>query len=234
MPGARTLALELTARVSDAARPGATPPPGLSLLGVGQVEVMEALVVLEGRTRRSALSLHPSPTFDPEDNAYEMAERSRHRGVTLRMITPPRSLRFNPLLTSVAVGLRLGPVGVKCILLDGQAAVVAGPDTEEGDTTAWIATSGEPLDLALRLWDASLASSRPALPEGASPPLDARQVQVARGVCLGATDAAIARQLGISERTVAREVATILRVTGAGSRAEAVLNMLGRGRQSRA
>ena len=42
MPGARTLALELMARVSDAARPGATPPPGLSLLGVGQVEVMEA------------------------------------------------------------------------------------------------------------------------------------------------------------------------------------------------
>ena len=57
---------------------------------------------------------------------------------------------------------------------------------------------------------------------------------MARGVCLGSTDAAIARQLGVSERTVAREVATILRVTGAGSRAEAVLNMLGRGRQSRA
>jgi DNA-binding NarL/FixJ family response regulator len=56
---------------------------------------------------------------------------------------------------------------------------------------------------------------------------------VARGVCLGRTDAAIARQLAISERTVARDVAAILEVTRAGSRVEAVLNMLGRGRQSR-
>lgn len=129
--------------------------------------------------------------------------------------------------------LLLGPVLFKCIVIDSQLAVIAGPDTVEGDTTAWLATDGEFLASSLALWKATVAQSRPALPVGAAPPLNRRQLGVARGVCLGRTDAAIARQLAISERTVARDLAAILTVTEAHSRGEAILNMLGRGRQSR-
>lgn len=68
---------------------------------------------------------------------------------------------------------------------------------------------------------------------GESPPLNQRQLAVARSLCLGRTDATTARQLGISQRSVTRDVAALMDVTGATSRAEAVLDMLGRGGSSR-
>jgi len=208
-------------------------PQGLKLLAVGQSHVMGALDRLERTTRRSAWSLLPWVAFDPEDPGYELNPRSRSRGVDLRTITQPRNLRFNPLLTSFCPWARVGPVVMRLIVIDEQAAVVEGPTTVEGDTTAWLATDGEILTRALDVWSTTWAESRPALAPGEPPPLNERQLEVARGVCLGRTDAVIARQLRISERTVARDVAAILEVTQAGSRAEAVLNMLGRGRQSR-
>jgi DNA-binding NarL/FixJ family response regulator len=104
--------------------------------------------------------------------------------------------------------------------------------TRTGEPTAWIATAGPLLSDAVGLWDATWEESTPALPEGTRPPLGERQLAVARGVCLGRTDAGIARQLGISQRTVARDVAAVLEVTRARSRGEAILNMLGRGRHS--
>ncbi|MFC7485770.1 response regulator transcription factor [Knoellia pratensis] len=171
--------------------------------------------------------------FDPEDVSYSLDARSRDRGIDVQTITLPRTLRFNPLLTSLNTNVRIGPVLFKCIVVDGRMAVVAGPDTVDGYTTAWLASSGEFLERALAVWHATFAESRPALPEGAEPPLSPRQLDVARAVCLGKTDAAIARQIGTSERTIARHVAAILEITEANSRAEAVLNMLGRGRQSR-
>lgn len=233
MSEAQRQALALMARMNEVARPERSTQPGLRLLGVGQIEAMRALAALELTTRRSALGLQPWPSFDPEDISYELDARSRARGVDLRMITPPRTLRFHPLLTSLSPQILIGPVLVKCIVIDGKLAVIAGPETVAGDSTAWLADDGEFLTRALDLWEITLQESRPALPPGAEPPLNARQLDVARGVCLGKTDAAIARQLRISERTVARDVATVLEVTDARSRNEAILNMLGRGRQSR-
>ncbi|EAP98185.1 DNA-binding response regulator [Janibacter sp. HTCC2649] len=220
-------------RMNELAHPGRPHPPGLSSFGVGQAEVMERLSTLEPRTRTSVWNIIPTLIFDPEDFSYTLDARSRDRGIDLQTITLPRTLRFHPLLSSLNTNLRLGPVLFNCIIIDSQMAVIAGPDTADGATTAWLATSGEFLASALGMWHATFAESRTALPEGSTPPLTPRQLDVARAVCLGRTDAAIARQLGTSERTIARHVAAILDATGASSRSEAVLNMLGRGRHSR-
>ncbi len=220
-------------RMNEVAHPGRPLPPGLSSFGVGQAEVMERLATLEPRARTSVWNIIPTLIFDPEDFSYSLDARSRERGIDVQTITLPRTLRFHPLLTSLNANLRLGTVLFNCIIVDSQMAVIAGPDTADGATTAWLATSGEFLAGALGMWHATFAESRPALPEGSTPPLTPRQLDVARAVCLGRTDAAIARQLGTSERTIARHVAAILDATGASSRSEAVLNMLGRGRHSR-
>ncbi|MEO7268114.1 MAG: LuxR C-terminal-related transcriptional regulator [Knoellia sp.] len=233
MSEANQLAINLMARMQEVAHPGRQLPPGLSAFGVGQAEVMQRLATLEARTRRSVWNAVPTVIFDPEDVSYDLDSKSRGRGIDVQTITLPRTPRFNPLLTSLNPNVRLGPVLFKCIIVDAQLAVIAGPDTEDGSTTAWIANSGEFLESTLAVWHAAYAQSRPALPEGAEPPLTPRQLEVARAVCLGKTDAAIARQVRTSERTIARHVAAILDVTSASSRAEAVLNMLGRGRQSR-
>lgn len=233
MSEAQHKALALIARMNEIARPGHALPPGLSLLGIGREEVAPAKAELERRTQQSVWSLQPHVRFDPEDEAYELEARSRARGIDLRMITSPRTLRFNPLLTSLSTGVHLGPVVSWMILVDRQFALLEGPTTITGDPTAWIATGGTFLKDALELWDCTWLESTPVLASGARPPLNARQIDVARGVCLGRTDAAIARQLGISERTVARDLAALLHVTSAGSRSEAILNMLGRGQHSR-
>jgi DNA-binding CsgD family transcriptional regulator len=233
MSQAYRLALDLMGRMNEVAHPGGRLPAGLSLFGVGQAEVMQRLTTLESRTRRTVWNTVPTMIFDPEDIANVLDTRSRQRGVDVQTITLPRTLRFHPLLTSLNPNVRIGPVLFKCIVVDAQVAVIAGPDTVDGATTAWLASEGEFLERTLTLWHATHAESRPALPEGAGPPLSPRQLDVARAVCLGKTDAAIARQIGTSERTIARHVAAILELTQASSRAEAVLNMLGRGRASR-
>lgn len=225
--------LDLIATMSDVARLDAPLPRGLTLFGVGQAQVMAGLDALERRTRRSAWNMNPNPSFDPEDAAYELEDRSTARGVDLQMVTTPRTVRLNPLLTSFSPKLLLGPVTTRLIVVDQQVAVLQGPDTTAGETTAWIATSGDLLQAALDVWAAVVAESQPALPDGAAPPLNHRQLAIARAVCLGNTDAAIARAVGVSQRTVERDISVIMTVTQATSRAEAVLNMLGRGRQSR-
>lgn len=233
MSEAQRLALALQGRMSEVAHPGQPLPSGLRQFGIGQQDVMRRLAALEARTRHTVWNTVPTLTFDPEDAAYALADRSRARGVKLTMVVPPRTVRFHPLLTSFAPQVLLGPAVLRSIIVDGELAVIAGPETVDGATTAWLASDGEFLKSALMLWHTIVAESWPALAEGVEPPLNPRQCEVARAVCLGKTDAAIARQLRISERTLARDVAAIMEVTGGGSRAEAVLNMLGRGRQSR-
>lgn len=148
-------------------------------------------------------------------------------------ITSARTIRMHPLLTSLSPRVRVGPCALRLVISDSRLAVMEGPDLVDGRTMAWVAAGGEFLERSLEAWHAALAESEPALPPGTDPPLDARQLEVARLVCLGSTDAAIARQLQISRRTVARDVSAILDVTEARSRSEAILNMLGRGHHSR-
>lgn len=194
---------------------------------------MANLAHLERRTQHEVINMQPRLTFDPEDLAWDLHDRSEARGVTLRLIVPPRTLTFHPLLTSLGPEVFFGPVTLQGILIDQRLAVLPGLTTPDGDPVAWLATGGEFLANARELMAATLAESVAARGPGVERPLNRRQFEVARMICLGRTDAAIARQLGISERTVARDIVVVLGVTGAKSRGEAILNMLGRGRHSR-
>lgn len=227
------LALELQAKLNELAPTARAHPEGIRLLGVGQARLMAALAHLERRTQREVLNMQPRLTFDPEDLAWDLHDRSAARGVTLTLIVPPRTLTFHPLLTSLGPEVLFGPVTMQGILIDQSVAVLPGLTTADGDPLAWLATGGEFLDDARNLINTTIAESVPARAPGVERPLNRRQFEVARMVCLGRTDAAIARQLGISERTVARDIVVVLTVTGAKSRGEAILNMLGRGRHSR-
>lgn len=230
---ATELALELMGRLNALPLTSPAPTEGINLLASGQVEVMQRFAELERRTQSAVYNMQPRLSFDPEDVAHELHDRSAARGVTLTLIVPPRDLQFHPLLTSFTPVVLLGPVHMNCILIDDRIAILPGMSTREGEPTAWIATGGDYLEQARALMKATIAESTPALADGQERPLNRRQLDVARAVCLGKTDSAIARQLGISPRTVARDLTVIFEVTGARSRGEAILNMLGRGRHSR-
>jgi len=115
------------------------------------------------------------------------------------------------------------------MVVDERRLIVGGPDTADGERTAWYTSRADILEAVLDIWHRTLALSTPILPPGTQPPLSRRQVEVARLLAVGEKDVSIARLLKMSARTVERDVSTILHELGAGSRTEAVLVMRGRG-----
>lgn len=206
---------------------------GVALFGVGQEEIMLGLERLEAGCERSVWNANPTCGFDPEDLSLQLNERSRSKGVDFRTVASARAARFHPLLSSIEPEARVGPAVLKFIVVDGRTAVVEGPDTSTGDTTAWLILDRGLLADLTSMWSALWDVSRPLLDDNIAPPLASRQLEVARLMCVGHTDASIARALALSPRSVARDIALIMHVTQSRSRPECVLAMLGRGRYSR-
>lgn len=200
----------------------------LRLLGEGVVAITRGLARLEPKARRSVWNLQPQMLFDPEDPAFDATDRSRERGLDLALVTTAESARRNPLLGSIYSVTRIGPVFTQAILVDDTLAVVSGPRSAAGAATAWTTVHPALVGRVREIWHATVALSQPLLPDGV-PPLDRRQLQVACLLACGETDGSMARRLGVSLRTVERDVRSVLDFLGARSRTEAVLVMRGRG-----
>ncbi|WP_020141591.1 LuxR C-terminal-related transcriptional regulator [Terracoccus sp. 273MFTsu3.1] len=202
--------------------------PGFRRLGVGAEQIERNLATaVEPLTHRSVWSIQPLMNFDPVDGSRTTNARSIERGLTLITITTERTLRLNPLLSSEKPDVRVGPAQFQCIIADEATAIVAGPLSEDGFPTAWLATRSDVVDRVLSLWHETLARSRRAVPEGTSPPFTPRQCLVARRLVVGTKDAAIARELGVSLRTVAADISHLVTQLGAPNRAAATLALRG-------
>ncbi len=202
-------------------------PPGFRMLGAGVDQIAEGLATLEPRTRRTVESVQPTSMFNPHDPTEALDESSRSRGVDLRFVGSERAFAMNPMLVATYPQARVGPTVARFILLDRRAAVVGGPNDPRGFPTAWLATRADLVlrvcDLWLRTWERAV----PVVPPGEEPPFTRRQYQVARRLALGAKDQAIARDLGVSVRTVAADVAALVAALGARNRVEVVLVLRG-------
>lgn len=228
--GLTAAAIELTAMVNDLALKWleGRPTPGFRLLGTGVAEIEHNLAVaVEPMTRRSVWSMQPYISFDPGELMRTTDSRSRRRGLDMRAVTAERTLLHNPLSTSEHPGLHIGPALFQTILVDESTAVVAGPGDEHGYPTAWLATRPDVVTRVAALWHETWARSRPALEPGSKPPFTPRQCVVARRLVVGTKDAAIARELGVSRRTVAADIAHLVHQLGASNRAAAVLALRG-------
>ena len=198
------------------------------LLGEGMAGIAEGMQRLEPVARASVWNMQPTMSFDPEDPAFELNDSSRARGVDLRLVTTVSTSRVHPLLGSMYPVTRIGPVFTRAMIVDERLAVVGGPRSATGSLTAWTSTDPGIVGQLLEIWELCVRLSQPLVTED-TPLLDHRQLQVARLLALGQTDQAMARRLGISVRTVEREVRAVLGFLGARSRTEAVLEMRGRG-----
>jgi len=214
------------ARLDEVAR---ADEPGFEEL-VGIEEIVGALARLEPGAQRSVWNMQTRLGYDPEDPGYELTASSLQRGIQTMLVTTPASQAMNPLLSSLYPWARLGPVFLRAAVVDEERVVVEGRMTADGSPTAWLTERAEVVDAVCDVWVRTLALSRPVLPLGEQPPLTHRQLQVARLIALGEKDQSIARQLDMSARTVERDVRTILVALGVSSRTEAVLTMIGRGR----
>jgi DNA-binding CsgD family transcriptional regulator len=166
--------------------------------------------------------------FDPDDPGPALNEASATRGLETGLITRPATLAGNPLLPSLYPAVRTGPVFLRALVLDEARVLVEGPDTADGEPTAWLTDRMDFVVTVVEIWRRTLTLSEPVLAPGEEPPLSRRQLQVARLLAVGEKDQSIARQLEMSARTVERDVRAILEALGARSRTEAVLTMSGR------
>lgn len=214
----------LNAAVNDLALDhlsGAT-TSGFSLLGAGAQDIDAGLAALEPHARRSVWSILPSTRFNPNDPSHQLDQRSTERGLDMRTVVSPHCLTVNPLMSSIHPEVRVGHVYTTFILVDLTAAVVFGPPGHRGEPTAWRATRSDVLEVVSDIWDRVWSTSTPAVPPGTDPPFTPRQVLVASRLATGTKDAAIARELGVSVRTVVSEVAVIVERLGARGRLDAV------------
>jgi len=196
---------------------------------VGLHQLVAQLQRMEPSAERSAWVMQPHYFYDPEDPGVELAHSALARGVQTLLVTRPATLRTHPLLPSIFPTTRLAPVFLRAMVVDEARLIVEGPDTAEGDRTAWYTTRADILAAVLDIWHRTLSLSSPVLPPGTQPPLSRRQLEVARLLAVGEKDVSIARLLRKSARTVERDVRAVLRELRAGSRTEAVLVMRGRG-----
>jgi hypothetical protein len=179
---------------------------GLTLIGRGGDDIVAGLTRLETRARRTVWNMQPDQRFDPEEPTEALNERSRARGVDLQLITSQRAVDQNPLLTSNFPNVLVGPVYLRTILIDQAGAVLEGPPMPSGEGTAWLVTQSDVVAEVCSIWLETRRHSQAALSGGAPAPLTKRQYAIACRMAAGAKDAAIARELRISTRTVVTEV----------------------------
>ncbi|WP_323096405.1 helix-turn-helix transcriptional regulator [Intrasporangium sp. YIM S08009] len=201
--------------------------PGFRLLGAGLEQIDAGLAALEPTARSSVWTMQPIMSWDPQNGMLEIDDQTRRRGLDFCFVTRERTAEVFPLLSSEMPHVRFGPAPAQFILVDGVTAVLGGPPDDDGYPTAWLTTRAELVTLVRGIWDIARPLSRAGVPAGAEPPFTARQCLIARRMVLGAKDAAIARELGVSVRTVAAEVAALMEGLGAASRAEAALVLRG-------
>lgn len=184
---------------------------------------------LAPHARRSVRVLQTDYSYDPEDPGLKLSRRLGARGVEVKLVTRPSTPRTHPLLSSIYPNTLVGPVFVRAMIVDDHTAVIGGPDDAFGNRVSWRTHAREVVRGLLEVWEDTVVLCEPLLAPGEAPPLTERQLDVARLLCTGEKDKAIARLLDLSARTVEREVSTLLRVLGVSSRTEAVLEMRGRG-----
>lgn len=192
------------------------------MLGRTGLEVQSAFDDLERETRRSVWTLSQY-AGDPRSLVDEADRRSVQRGLDLRLIMDT-SVGARPIAapeTAHREKIRLAPVQLQMILLDGERVVVDGPTVDggapgSGSRSGWLVWEPATVAAAVALWEETARASV-SLPATALF-LSDRQRTVARGLLDGLTDAAIARTAGVSVRTVAAEVRLLMDAVGARSR----------------
>lgn len=196
---------------------------GFRLLGAGLEQTDAGFIALEASCTRQLASVMPVLPFDPWGPGPTLDERSRRRGIEILSVYSRRSLTVNPLLSSMDPSVRIGHAVITMWVVDRARVVLPGPLTADGAPTLFTAVNPSVLEPSLELWDLIFASSAPVLAEDEQAPFTPRQVRVAILMARGAKDASMARELGVSVRTVVSDVAQLVSKLGATSRVDAVL-----------
>ncbi|WP_299446793.1 LuxR C-terminal-related transcriptional regulator [uncultured Phycicoccus sp.] len=193
-------------------------------VSVGPVDatLRQGLDDLAASVRRSVWHLTYLPTWGQVRSARRLAAVASRGGIDGRYVTDVRSLERLPMLTSHHHTARVSHVVAPLLVVDARVVFIGAPRGHELAAHAWRSTAPAVVGAAVRCVETVWASSTPAVPPGQDPPFTRRMVDIGFLLTDGSTDVDIARQLGVSARTVSADVAEIVRRLGARNRAHAI------------
>lgn len=109
------------------------------------------------------------------------------------------------------------------MVLNGRLVLMEGPSAADGSLTIWGTTDAALVEDAIRhhemLWDVAETAVDPGI--------TTRQAEIVLRMILGATDSQIARAVGVSQRTLERELAAVMTVMGATGRVDLISKLAG-------
>lgn len=173
-------------------------------------------------TRHSLRNSVYGDSFDASGRTTKLNASVRRKGAVSERIMSPRTASMytlHPLTNMYSARLVLAPVRSTFILRDRRHLIFAGPLGPDDFVTMWMTESSEAIDAVLQWTDTQLAEGEEV---ELLPPTEVneRRLQVLILVLQGLTDAAIARALDISIRSVERDVAALKELGKVGSRVE--------------
>lgn len=173
---------------------------------------------------REILSLHNGEAYASEQDALDalaatdriLTAGGRVRDVYARPMWMHRHYVQEALLGEVELGslLRRGAAPTRLTVFDRQVLFLA-RDPEDVGAGALVTRDPQIVDLAMRLFSASWQGAADFLRIDR---IRSREADVLRRLSEGHTDARIARDLGVSERTVSRIITSLHKELGATSR----------------
>lgn len=194
--------------------------------------IVERMHGMEKEAQQEALAFMLPPFATGTDEGVALTAETLERGVTMRTIYDPEVLELPGELASIraCAGLgeqcRVGPVPMKMLIVDHRVALVPLRVGDIGDRSALegaIFVNASPLLDALIVLFESLWKQaerlpfdpRTAVPDGR---LDETDKAIVTLLATGQQDAAIARTLALSHRTVGRRIALMMQRLGVRTR----------------
>jgi DNA-binding CsgD family transcriptional regulator len=210
-------------------------PPAERLEGV--LAVRRRLQELADGARHEVLSFAP-PAHDP--NAARAASRRPDlevlsRGVATRtlyldsIINDPQAVGYAQELEAAGGQVRLVPgLPIRLIIVDHEVAAVP-IDPEDGTVGALILHDVGTLSAMVALFEAYWRDGRPIPHQSPADEFSPTDIVILRLLASGAKDEAVARQLGVSVRTVRRAISNLMTQLNADSRFELGIRAASRG-----
>ncbi|MFI7544728.1 LuxR C-terminal-related transcriptional regulator [Actinoplanes sp. NPDC049599] len=229
----------------DLDAPTAAPAPDRSPSGAyataerieGVTAVRERLQELADQSRQEVLSFAP-PARD--SGAARRASRRPDqevlaRGVITRtlyldtIVSEPQALAYARELIAAGGQVRLVPtLPIRLIIVDHVVAAIP-IDPSDGSVGALILHDASTVSAMEALFEAYWRDGRPVPGTATADEASATDIAILRLLATGAKDEAVARQLGVSVRTVRRAIATMMGRLNAESRFELAVRAAARG-----
>jgi DNA-binding CsgD family transcriptional regulator len=191
-------------------------------------EVISAFEEMQSQARTEIRALDPGSYLSPQPEASPAQPPALARGVGYRVVYDSQLLQtelgFASVQESISVGeqARAFPgVPLKLVIADSDRALIAVPTVTGGNVVALLIHPSVLLSALIELFEAFWRMAVSITPGGQHDTHEEPTTATRRLMALlsaGLTDEAIARELGISERTVHRRVSRLQQLLGAQTR----------------